>query len=86
MFIFAHELPKGDLLNSKWVHCWEVIAPTIVKEVCFSGNIREILTDTLKRKIAKCFIFSNLATYLYGCICVDTWIRTKDPHHVKVIL
>ena len=18
--------------------------------------------------------------------CVDTWIRTKDPHHVKVIL
>lgn len=19
-------------------------------------------------------------------LCVDTWIRTKDPHHVKVIL
>ena len=24
--------------------------------------------------------------HLVAAFCVDTWIRTKDPHHVKVIL
>ena len=26
------------------------------------------------------------ATLHRSLVCVDTWIRTKDPHHVKVIL
>lgn len=37
-------------------------------------------TDGYKKKMGK---GKNLNSPAY---CVDTWIRTKDPHHVKVIL
>lgn len=37
-------------------------------------------TDGYKKKMSK---GKNLNSPAY---CVDTWIRTKDPHHVKVIL
>lgn len=34
----------------------------------------------VKKKMSKGKILNSPAN------CVDTWIRTKDPHHVKVIL
>ncbi|GEM_PF-469471 len=37
-------------------------------------------TDGYKKKMSKGKILNSPAN------CVDTWIRTKDPHHVKVIL
>ena len=37
-------------------------------------------TDGYKKKMSKGKILNSPAN------CVDTWIRTKDPHHVKVML
>ena len=37
-------------------------------------------TDGYKKKMSKGKNLNSSAN------CVDTWIRTKDPHHVKVIL
>lgn len=42
------------------------------------NNIKEDLYNNDKAKL--------LITIAWLYRCVDTWIRTKDPHHVKVIL